>query len=704
MIERRTVIDLSRKMDGAAGKDRKSIEEDRKKHLKGVIGALNKALALADTKTPVQKVDDARYYLCGAYIVYGDPYRAAIVGEVLGRGRTTRRSPEGAATAIQTYSVLQARNPDDVSVRQRLTDMANFVLSPEAQTTWKTEPVTSLAHYHLAMAAKREDNPKKAIAHLAALSKDFVDYIYTQGQLVFIAQAAREKAEDEKEKKFYIDAAKAALGRMPMYEKDDSPSVITMYYFAKLEMSKFMYSEGFDEINANQPLKAIKQFNQMAKYVKDMQEQIGKLSGKAISPENREQIEFSMQVMTKYADLGLAEAKFRDPTIKSPDRFDQVLAATKKVVDDVLKKGAATKDDIPMKDYSVTANILSLALRANVQKGNVEQGKAILDVLNRLSGAKGEKAGNVVGGLLKDISNQIQTMKESKDNTLEKTRDSYRGFLDVIAKEYEAKGNDINALHVLAHAYLSLDYPDKAAATFAKIKPPPGIDKPLPKKNDKMTEKELEELQQKEEAFSRYWKLQIEYIRALRAVKDKESFKKAEASVKGIIDNPHASYHIHAMVERGHLMDDQTRYREAVGGWAVVLKTLQPNLAKPEVQKIYFPSYYQWTRSLYLMSQHDKMLKDPQKFVVASANNIIKLEFSKSQEGWQIAGPMFAKLLKEKEFEGLKKEYDKQKAARMQTSAKDLLRSFFARVDREIFRPAFLTLHSHREPKQGTHS
>ncbi|PWT73845.1 MAG: hypothetical protein C5B46_04935, partial [Proteobacteria bacterium] len=470
MIERRNVIDLSRKLDAADPKEAKKIEGERKSHLKEVIGALNKALAIADTKTPVQKVDDARYFLCGAYLAYGDPYRAAVIGEVLGRARTTRRSPEGAATAIQTYSVLQSRNPDDLGVRQRLTEMANFVLSPEAQATWKADPVTSLAHYHLAMAAKREDDPKKAIMHLSSLSPSFVDYIYTQGQLVFIAQAAREKAEDEKEKKFFVDAAKAALKRMPDYNaKDDSPSVITMYYFAKLEMSKFLYSEARDEINANQMLKAANTLNAMAAYVRDLQKKIAPLPAKVISAENREQIEFTMQVMLKYADLGLAEAKFRDETIKAPGRYDQVLAATKTVVDDVLKRGAGGAGDISMKDYRVTADILSLALRANVQKGNIDQGKAILDVLGRLKGPKEEKVGNVVLVLLNDISAQIRTMKENKDKTLESTRDSYKGFLDVISKEYEAKGGDSNAVHMLAHAYLSLDFPKTAAEHFAKM-------------------------------------------------------------------------------------------------------------------------------------------------------------------------------------------------------------------------------------------
>ena len=63
------------------------------------------------------------------------------------------------------------------------------------------------------------------------------------------------------------------------------------------------------------------------------------------------------------------------------NRFDEVIAATKTVVDGVLDKAKAVKagEPIRLKDYRVTGDILGLALRANVQKGDVVKGKAILE-------------------------------------------------------------------------------------------------------------------------------------------------------------------------------------------------------------------------------------------------------------------------------------------------------------------------------------
>jgi hypothetical protein len=669
MIERRNVIETSKKMDAAKPDERKALEDARKKQLKDVIVALNRALALADARTSIQKTDDARYYLCGAYVAYGDLQRAAIVGEALGRARSTRRSPEGAATAIQTYSTLQARNPDDASIRKRLDDLAAFVLSPEAQTTWKNDPVTSLAHYHLAMAAKGDD-PKTAITHLQKISPDFMDYIYTQGQLVFIAQAAREKTEDKKEQAFYVKAIKDALARMPTYNKEDSPSVITMYYFAKLEMSKFMYSEAIAELsNPAAELKAVKKLTEMSKYVKDLHDQLDKLPGKTISSENREQIELTMSVMLKYADLGIAETRFRSITAGKA-RFDQVIAITQNAVNDVLKRASTTPpgEHIKLKDHKVTGDILSLALRANVQKGDaasIAKGKAILDALQRLADEKGNPtSARAVAVLLNDIAGQIRTMTATKDSSLAETSKSYDAFLDLIAKEYESKPYDHNATIMLAHAYSSLQKPQKAAALFAKVKPPEGLDKPIvvPKNED---DKAREARLALEEQFSKYWAVQIEYIRALRACKDKESLKTAESTVNVLLKHPNAKYQLQGMMEKNLILEDQERYREAYIDWSqkfMKMRSLTDRLQDKEVQKIYFTGYFHTARTLFKMAKHDPKITDRDKFIKAAANMILKLETSKSREGWEIAGPKFAEILEDPEYRELKKAYDQLKS------------------------------------------
>ena len=662
MIERKTVGELSRKMNEAKPDDVKGIEADRKKHLKGAIEALNKALELAEgTKTPTSRVDDARFYLIGAYLFYGDAYRAAVVAENLGRAKSSRRSPDAAATAIQTYSILHTRHPDDPTIRPRMFDMANFILSQKA---WSTETAASMAHYHLALAAKK-DNPKKAIEHLEKLSPEFVDYIYTQGQLVFIAQAARENVEDKKEKAWYVAAAKKAIERMPVFNpKEDSPSVLAMYFYAKLEMAKFVYGEAMEGLNdPSKHLVAVKKCNEMSKYVKDLRGQFDKLPDKSISPETREQLDFSMSIMLKYADLGIAETKFRGDTA---DRFDEVLKATKTVVDAMKEKAKAipAAEKIKLKDYRVTGDILGLALRASVQKGDVQTGKEILNILNRLTDLEERAGGNVVAVVLNDIAAQIKSAKGTAG--FQKTRGAYIEFLDAITKEYKDKGNfDKNAAILLAHAYMSLDMPSKAAPLFGEVKAPAGIDVKIVK-NLKETEEQTKKREALEEEFNRYWSVQIEYIRALRATKEKESFKTAESAADTLIKHPNAKYKLQATMEKNFLAEDQTKYRIAAAGWQAFMKTpgLVTNLDKKEVQQLYFPGYFYYIRTLYRTGILDPDIKDRPKMITGAARMILNLENAKTKAGWEIVAPLINEYLKEKEAEPLKKEYEKLKGVK----------------------------------------
>ncbi len=665
MIERSKVILISQKMDDPKLDDTKKLEAERRTHLKAVITALNKALSLTTQSTPVAKIDDARYYLCGAYLAYGDPYRAAIVAEALGRGRATRRAPEGASTALATYAALQSRSPGDLVVKKRLSDLAEFIL---AEKNWSTDPVAGLANYHVAM-SERDANPKKAIEHLEKLPVDFVDYIYTQGQAAFIALDARQKTDDKKEQDYFLVKAKNAINRMPkLNPAADSPSTVTMYFYAKVEMAKFQYEDAIAELNAKQELKAIKLCLDMATFVRGLQADFDKLPGKAITEKNREQIEFTMRVMLKYADLGVAEVKFRSD---AKDRFDEVLKATKTVVDDALQRAGKIPADklIPMKDYRVTGDILSLALRANVQKGDIVKGQAILGVIQRLANEKEEKvSGNAVAILLNDIGTQIQRMVAEKDSNLKATQGNYEQFLGIIAKEYEAKGIDNNAALLLANAYKSLNLYCKAAPMYAKVKAPASIDKVLPKKTGKETDAEMKARQVVDDEQNRYWSIRIEYIRALRSCKQPDALKTAEKEVNDLIANKNARFQLQAMMEKNLLLEDAQRYREAFIGWQAFLKTPAisgPNLARPEVQRIYFPAYFNYVRCYFKIAHLDPKITDRPKMYTSAAKMVVNLEFSKTKEGWGIAGPMFLELFKDKEYEPLKKEYDNLKKERM---------------------------------------
>lgn len=679
-FERRAVIKTSAKLEDNAAKmakakgekavealiaQKKEIDDDRMKHLKENIGALTRALAATEA-TP-KMLDEALYFLSGAYLAAGDPYRAVIAAEALGRTRATSRSPEGAATAIATYAALQNRHPDDASIRKRLHAITEYVL---AQKAWSGEPVTSVANYHMGLTYHKEGKVKEAIAHLEKIAPDFTDYTYVLGQTAFICIAAIEKTDNKKEQKELIDTAKRAVARMPKLDpKNDSPHVITMYFSAKVEMSNFIYKEAMEELKANEALKAVKKCNEMKDYVIGLQKEFEQMPGNAVSGKTRDQLDFTMRIMLKYGDLGIAETKFRG---KAATRFDEVLAATKTVVDNVLEKAkAAPGQPIRLKDYRVTGDILGLALRANVQKGDVEKGKAILDVLQRLSGPnEGDKPGPVVAVLLNDIAGQIKSMVADNDKGLIQTRKHYTAFLDVIAKEYDAKGYDNHAAILLGRAYSSLDLPVKAAELFSKVKAPANIDAKIEKKeNENAAQTKAREDWEAES--NRHWGVQVEYIRALRSCKDKESLEKAEKLVNALIAHKSAGFKIQAMMEKNFILEDTQRYRNAYAEWGKFLKNpnLGGNLKDKTIRQIYFNGYFYQVRTLYKIGILDPKITDRQKYIDGAAKMIVNLEFTAGKEGWGVVQPLFEELLKEPESDKLKKAYDYLKAQKLKATS-----------------------------------
>ena len=331
---------------------------------------------LADAKTSPQNLEEAGYLLAIGYLEAGDFYRAAVAGEALarehaGRGTPpTKRAAQAAGYAIEAYAnVLQHDNAD--TNRQRLQDLTAYVLSPEMQKNWAGEPVTSVARYQLAMLYNKDNAYREAIDQLDKLPPDFSGYIYAQGQLVFIALEAREKAKTEEEKKALAEVARKAILRTPALPQDADVNSAAMYFFAGLELPKFYYADAAEAMDQNELPRAELFYNEMTKNIAGLKAKLEKTPVK-LSPETRAKLDFSIGVLTKYARLGLAGLDYRK------GNYDRVLTTTADVVAVVEQQKGVGIAPIRLKDYQVTGDILGLALRANVQKGNVAKAKKIV--------------------------------------------------------------------------------------------------------------------------------------------------------------------------------------------------------------------------------------------------------------------------------------------------------------------------------------
>jgi hypothetical protein len=660
-VERFKVRNVTLAIAAAAPKDQEKLEAERKQHIREFLKALVRGIMLADAKTSPQNLEEARYLLAIGYLEAGDFYRAAVAGEALAREHAgpgtppTKRAGQAAGYAIEAYANILQRDNADAN-RQRLQDLTAYVLSPEMQKSWAGEPVTSVARYQLAMLYNKDNAYREAIDQLDKLPPDFSGYIYAQGQLVFIALEAREKAKTEEEKKAFADMARKAILRTPPL-KDADPNSAAMYFFAGLELPKFYYADAAEAMDKNELPRAELLYNEMTKSIAGLKAKLEKTPVK-LSGETRAKLDFSIGVLTKYARLGLAGIDYRR------GNYDKVLTTTADVVLAVEQNKGGGTAPIRLKDYQVTGDILGLALRANVQNGNLFKAKQILGYLERLTGEEGggvAETSGVLHSLIGDLGAQIKELKKANDpDKLRATVKNFSAFIDDVALALLAKkdkGLDLKDTMFLAKCYASLEEYAKAANLYAKIPPPKALDKDNLKEED---EKEI----------ATYWHLQVQYAKVLRlSAHSKEDLGKAKRVLDYLQRHKNARLQIYGEVEQIHILEDSGKfgtplYGLAMKGWGGIMNnaTLKAKMGDdPNLKELYFNAYYGNAWCLYKLSQTGAVItkgKDKD-YLKTAANHILRLEKSANQEGWQIVGHRFRELLTSEKK--LKDEYEKLK-------------------------------------------
>ena len=117
-------------------------------------------------------------------------------------------------------------------------------------------------------------------------------------------------------------------------------------------------------------LQAAQKYLDMIKFVDQIAARLAKLPAK-LSKETQEDFDFRIDFWRKYARLGQSDIAYR------AGRYDEVLKQTDEVIKQVEAKAGAGNDPIRLKDYQVTNDVLGLALRAKVQKGQIDDAKRI---------------------------------------------------------------------------------------------------------------------------------------------------------------------------------------------------------------------------------------------------------------------------------------------------------------------------------------
>ncbi len=625
----------------------KEAEGTRKEHLKTAVAAFQRALKLADGKTPSNKLGEARFFLMTSYWLTGDAHRTAVAGEVLARIQPPqKRSPDAAGYALEAYTAILGRDKEEN--RQHFIDLANYILQQKA---WEGTAVNSATHYNLAMVYQRDGKLSDAIAELKQLPPSFSGFTYAQGQLVFFALEARDKASTEAEKKMYMDKVLDALKRIPRLPANVDPSSAAMFFNAQLEYSKWLYGDGIQDLNNGDVTRAILKFKDMVAFNKQLQDQFAKLPVK-LTKETSDTIIFRLGVYDKYAKLGQAEAEF-----KRGD-YDKVLSPelTGAVVAEVKKEGQKNAGPIRMREFKVTGDVLGLALRASVQKGKVDDARDILKLLERLTGPEGEitlDPAAVLKGLIQEMEKQVEVLKKAGDvEKLKKTVASFTSFVDDLAKSAGQKKLQPADYFFLARCYDSLDQHCKAAPLYGKIAAPMFLGRKLNKGEDFKEQEESE--------IRTYWYAQVRYAGQLRqCTENKDNLKTAQKVLDNLLGHPNARFQLLAEKETYHILEDMGLYGKASAGWGKFMEKVKKNLGSDaNLKDLYYDAYYHYVFSTYKYSQGAKMkgAKTERFWLRRAADFIVRLE---GTDAWESVGQRFRELLQAED--PLRRQYEELK-------------------------------------------
>jgi hypothetical protein len=598
-------------------------DDARKAHLKNVVADLKRALLVADGKADARQIPEVRYYLTFAYLMSGDPYRAAILGESIARSRSpSKRAPAAAGYALDAYAgVLNQRNGNTDGNRQRVRDLAEFVLINKGKV-WKTDPVSTIARYQLAMVNLRERKYEETIDLLEQLPPDYSGYIFAQSQLALTAIKAAKDAPGDAERAAFQQRALKALRRIPTLPPQPDPATAQMFFAAQLEQGNLLYAAAVDNLQKGDVKKAVARFEEMDKFTKRLHQQFKKLDAKLLNEEVKGQLDQAMGRLTRLAEFGQANTEHR------AGNYDKVLALTEGTFKDVKALDKGDNGPIVVKDYKVTGGLLGLYLRTLVQKGQVAQAKEVLPLLRRLQGDNDleNDAGLILQGLIKDLADQIKLLQERKDKAgLETIINNYSAFLEELSKQSNAK-ESLQNLFFIARCYGSLDKHDKAAELYGRI--------PYPKEGGtkKPDEKEI----------ATYWYIQLQLAREHRLAKH---FKDAEA-VLGKIPPAFRSFPVQQ--EEIFQLEDQGLFGKAVTRWGGLMKNphLQKKMATDnEAKRLYFDCFYHFIDCTYKYGKNHKVPAKQAEYISKAAQYILRLETSAGQEGWQQIGSRLRLLL-----------------------------------------------------------
>jgi hypothetical protein len=627
--------EVSAKLAQAPEADRGPLETQRQARAQECALAFERALTLNDKTATPQRVAEVRYLLARCYMAGGQADKALEASEALGHASPpTKYSAQAASYALEIAAVLRGRK-DTPQLRQRSRALAEFVLK-DRKTEWQNDAVTGQAHYQLGMLAAAERKYGEAVTELEQLAPAFRHYFYARCQLAFLALAARKTAGSEAERQKLATKALTVLKDLPPLPARSTPEAVGLYFTAHIETANAALETAADRLEVGPILEAVQMYADLLARSATVREQLEKLDP-PLEAETREPLAKALTDIKSLSVVGLARAEAR------AGNYDKVLKDTGPTIKELLALSKDEKATTPIQiaDSQTAGDVLGIALRAHIQKGNVAEARKIMLLLRRLTDEKGTQIGTeVLGRLVNELKLELRDQRKAGDKDgLRATMERFDIFLQALGKDDPKLIADRQFLVFLATSYASLDKNAEAAKLFAKI-PEPKFD---PKK--KLTPQEQRELDD-------YWLLQATYARSLRQAKQ---YGEARKVLERILKESRFAGRFQAEKEINHLLEDEGDYGRAVTAWSDYLENpgLREVLVNPRskagelrtAKELYFDGYYHFIWCYFQFGKTHKTEAKRKEFIDKAGSMIAGLEAGKDRDGWEIIGPRLEELM-----------------------------------------------------------
>lgn len=585
-------------------------DQQRKLHFKNMVDALERGLDLADAKSASEDVNQARLLLAYAYLTRGDYYRAAVVGEDLARSEPRfAQAPMAGAYALSAYGQLVAQRekagaaPEDLAVeRNRERRLALYL-----EQTWPTSQAADIARSTLGRLLIGDKDYRQAVEVLERISPSYPDATRALYQLSVAAlQAQKNDLQPPPGKPAYEERARAALERIPDLAPSADDATARDYFAAKLTLADIYYRN-----HQHDKLEALAQA--LAKNLGSTEQTL------------QEAFQTSVFSVLLYAKLGKGEAAYKAGRYR--DAREAVVPAVRQLMDSSKNAQLA---DLKEKNPLLLRAVLGLALRATVQDNHVDEGKQVLDFLQRTFP---ENALEILVQLVQQLRSHLQALRQQGPSAEAQRKTlvtNFAAFLDELAKRQHDNAKPETTLF-LAQSYSSLDKHERAAALLRTMKEdaPPGL----------------------------YHLARILLVRELRLSKD---FVKAEATLKEVLATDWGKQNLEAKKESILLLEDQEKYQlsrsqGAIPEWNQLMLSLRPKLQDNRIKEQYFDCYYHLTYCIFKNALKKTDPKARQKDIHVAATFIARL-MEQPDTGVEPCKKHFEELLEKEPL--LKNEYD----------------------------------------------